>query len=790
MGYSERLVKTNRESHRSSRRANWFWRGVLVSAVANSFLAAADFTSDDQSVWVDLADTIELPSESLNDMPRRLTEVELKADGSAESLVSSTPLEKPAVHEDVRILKDVSFETKETTVLPQVVAVPMAKDKNSIAEVPKSFKDASQLSAIQFPSDVPRSEVLRVSRTFHGMVQETLRESGEILSGRFVGSLAQAEGVTGEKLAELETTLIDEVTESDDTYSIGQDVDTEIETSGLDPFKTYTVVNGRVHAIVPKQSVRGLTSTASAPQPESMPAAVVDVRPEQVVVAQSGSAPKVMNRDALPESLAQSSALNKTFELPSEHVNQELNKLSPPAKVAALDSNPADSNRVTVRGRVVVPAGFAQDRTVLRMAGTAFQVQTDAAGLFELGDVAQNTRFELLVWNLEGGLTRRLVPVVASGREKNIEVALQKTSDVDSLATSFSLVQQMNQGGFCARVEHETPAALAGGQVVVTAGRTNLQAHFFSQNGLPNQALTELSEDGRFCVFNIEDSIVDVKVLLVNGTRRGFAVHVEPSTFEHDLIFDVSESMYRKVSLLEPLDTQQILQLSAQGVQPEFGDKRLKDWIFGNDVPVWTSVTRFIMQTDPAYALVRPSLEDVQYFPGGQELVEVRLAPDMTGAPWSRVLLSRDQLMTDQMLKQIENQKLRVYQDRAKSLLLPAVDAEVWSDVVAQYDVSDISDRKFGGLYISIDSLALGHSQDELVVSVRDTWSGQDVCKIVSLKNAKDFKTSRYLRAVCAAAPGQYALIVESREGALLWSDIARVRAGDVQTLTVLDPKF
>jgi len=789
VGYSERLVKSNREVHRSSRRANWFWRGVLVSAVANSFLAAADLTSHDQPVWVDSADTLELPSESLNVLPRRLTEVELKVDDIAQSLELTTVVEKPAVFEDVRILKDVSFGTKETIALPQVVAVPMAKDQNSIVELPKSFKDSSQLSAIRFPSDVPRSEILRVSRAFHGMVQETMRESGEVLSQRFVGSLAQTDGVTGEKLADLETTLFDEVTESEDAYSIGQDVDTEIETSGLDPFKTYTVVNGRVHAIVPKQSARGLTATA--PQSESMPAAAAVVRSEQVVVAQSGSAPKVMNRDALPESLDQSNALNKAFELPPEQVNQELNKLTPPAKVAALDSSPSDSNRVTVRGRVVVPAGFAQDRTVLRMAGTAFQVQTDAAGLFELRDVPQYTRFELLVWNLDGGLTRRLVPVVASGREKSIEVTLQKTSDVDNLATSFSLIQQMNKGGFCARVENETPAALAGGQVFVTAGRKNLQAHFFSQNGLPNQTLTELSEDGRFCVFNVEDSVVDLKILLVNGTRRGFAVHVEPSTFEHDLIFDVSESMYRKVSLLEPLDNQQILQLSAQGVQPEFGDKRLKDWIFGNDVPVWTSVTRFIMQTDPAYALVRPTLEDVQYFPGGQELVEVRLAPDMPGAPWSRVLLSRDQLMTDQMMKQIENQKLRVYQDRAKSLMLPAVDAEVWSDIVAQYpDVSDISDRNFGGLYISISSLALGYSQEDLVVSVRDTWSGQDACKVVSLNNAKDIKSSRYLRTVCAAAPGQYALIVESREGALLWSDIARVRAGDVQTLTVLDPKF
>ena len=425
------------------------------------------------------------------------------------------------------------------------------------------------------------------------------------------------------------------------------------------------------------------------------------------------------------------------------------------------------------------------------MAGTSFQVQTDASGAFELRDVPRGTRFELLVWHIDGSLTRRLIPVTASGREKSIEIALQKTSDVDALATSFGLVQQMNQGGFCARVESESTASLTGGQVTVTAGRKNHQAHFFSESGLPVSSLSELTSDGRFCVFNVDDSLADVRVTLMNGSRRQFVVHVEPSTFEHDLIFDVAESIYRRVTLMEPLDTQQVLELSAQGVQPDFGDRRLRDWLQGDDVPVWTRVARYVLQSDPSYAGIRPNFEDVQFFPGGQEFVELRMAPDLPGAPWSRVMLSRDKLMTKSMLKQIESLKSRIFQDRNELMSVAALDADAWDDLAAHYvEIPRLQGQTIGGLYVSVDPFGLGAKAEDLVVSVRDTWTGKDVCPVLPLTGSKEIRSARYLRAVCGASPGQYALIIESKAGALIWSDVVRIRPGDVQTVTVHDPKF
>jgi hypothetical protein len=751
-----------------SRRTMWFWRGVFVSAVANSVLAAADLNIQSEPVWSSLTETIEVAALNSTESGFPLTEVELDA-ADAPVAVSTAQTESQAIVKiDVRTLSGLRLNAETDAV--QEVAVQR--------DIFASAADAKQSGQITFPSDVPRSEVLRVSKTFHGMVQESLRQSVGLLSRDFVGSLASTEPVSEERLAELETTLLDEM-DAESGYAIGQDVDSEVETAGFDPFKTYTVVNGRVHAVTPTQVVRSYTAQEAARAVESAPATVI------ADAVKSSKNPQTLEKTVADR------ATSENLELPAEQVSDQLKSISPQTSVASIDSNPAQADQVTVRGRVVVPAGYAKDRAVLRMAGTSFEVQTDVSGGFELRDVPRNTRFELLAWHLDGSLTRRLIPVVASGREKSIEINLQKTSDVDQLAASFSSLHQMNLGGFCARVEHENPAALTGGQVMVNAGRKTLQAHYFSANALPTTELSELSEDGRFCVFNIDESVVDVKVALVNGARRQFVVHVEPSTFEHDLTFDMSEAMYRKVSLLEPLDTQQVLELSTQGVSPEFGDKRLRDWLFGSDIPVWTKVSRFLLQSDAAYSAVRPAAEDVQYFPGGQEIIEVRLSADNPGAPLSRVLLSRDQLMSDAMLRQIETLKSRIYQDRSESVSVPALDAEAWDDIVSQHvDVPHLQEQTIGGLYLSLDSLALGQNPEEIVVSVRDTWSGKDVCKVVTLRGSKDIKKTRYFRAVCGASPGQYALVVEDRGGSLLWSDIVRIRAGDVQTVTVLDPKF
>ncbi len=792
--------KSTRSQRAHVRRNMWFWRGILVAAVTHSVLAAADFSVDVESVWSELGEPLELHTPRNIEIPKRLVEIELSDDTSTARAV--------AADEDNAGQPEVGSQIASTTMVLDGVKFPVAVNAAHMAssnseqpvaimaetkdveatnvETEADEPESGNPAGIHFPDDVPTSEILRVSRTFHGMVQESMRQDPQLLSGQFLGSLAGSEPISSERLAELETTLLDE-SASDEGFALGQEVNAEL--AGLDPFKTYTVVNGRIHAVTPTQIARPASTgaisepTVSAAQPGTVVAA--DQTRNSLPSAQA----PVAGTQAEPKgSVASSSA---PLELPREEVSKGISQVLVNQSSAALDTASAEAERVTLQGRVSVPEGFARNKVILRMAGTPFQVQTDASGAFELRDVPKGTRFELLVWHLDGSLTRRLVPVTASGRERTLEIALQKVSDVDALAGSFGILQQMNQGGFCGRVESQSPESLIGGRVLVTASGKNLQAHFFSENGLPTTKQAELSSDGRFCVFNIDESVIDVKVTLVNGTRRQFVVHVEPSTFEHDLVFDVVESIYRKFSVMEPLDTRQVFELSSQGVQPDFGDRRLRDWLQGTDVPVWTRVGRYRLQSEPAYSVVRPQGDEVQFFPGGQEFVELRVAPDVPGSLWSRIMVSRDDLMTNAILKQVESLETRVYQDRDKLMSVAAFDVDAWDELAGQNpDVPRLGINSTGGLYVSVDPSGLNTRAEDLLISVRDTWTGKDVCQVVPLRGSNEIKSARFVRAVCGARPGQYALILETKEGALLWSDVVRIRPGDVQTVTVLDPKF
>jgi hypothetical protein len=355
----------------------WFWRGVLVSAVANSVLAAADLNIQSEPVWSSLSETIEVAALNSTESESPLTEVELAAADAPITAGTAQTENQSTLKVDVRTLAGVKLNAEIGAVQDAVVDV-------------ESFAfagDAKQSGQITFPPDVPRNEVLRVSKTFHGMVQESLRQSVGLLSRDFVGSLASTEPVSEERLAELETTLLDEL-DADSGYAIGQDVDSEVETAGLDPFKTYTVVNGRVHAVTPTQVVRSYAAQDAARAVEPAPASVI------------ADAVKAANNSQAAGITAADRAVSENLQLPAEQVSDQLKSISPQTPVASIDSNPAQSDQVTVRGRVVVPVGYAKDRAVLRMAGTSFEVQTDAAGGFELRDIPRNTRFELLVWTV------------------------------------------------------------------------------------------------------------------------------------------------------------------------------------------------------------------------------------------------------------------------------------------------------------------------------------------------------------------------------------------------------
>ena len=778
----------------------WFWRGVFVAVVAHSWMAVGDLKQEALPVWSESVEVVELADVPLTEPRPELLEFDLE-DNTPQTVEKAPPekvTEKPtlALAEPVEQPLPLSVEALEpaesddalllASVAPSSEATVPEEKHLRQADEPMALSDIS----VEFPSDVPMSEVERVSRTFQGLIQENLRSGPYVLSERFAGSL-NGDPYDGGSLAKLETEPIDE-SEAELGFVVGQDVDEAVEKEGLDPFKTYVVVNGRIRAVSPSLIARppevASAQSGALERPELQSASNSQL-PGESGHDQTGV--KVRGSKRATNSEVAGLGDQKAITLSKEEVEKGLSEVTPQAGLASLDGSPASAQYVTVSGVVRVPEGFAPNKVVLRLAVTGFQVQTDAAGHFELRDVPKGTRFELLVWHLDGGLTRRLVPVAASSRESGIEIELVSTTHVDALAKSFGLAQQMNLGGFCARVDIENPTALVGASVYANTIRKNLATHYFSDKGLPSVGQTELTPDGRFCIFNIEESLVDVKLVTLNGTRRQFTVHVEPSTFEHDLILDASHSFYLKVSLLEPLDTREVIELSGRGVQPEFGDKRLRNWIFGEDTPVWTRVANYVLMSDEAYAPVKPNPGDVQFFPGGQKFIEVKVAPDMPDAPWGRVLLSRDDLMTDAMLKRARETMSRVHQDTQTPVSFAVLDADAWDEIISDnHDVPAIGSTGFGGLYLSIDASAMGRNTDELNVSVRDTWTGESVCEIHRINSSSSVKSSRFFRAACGAKNGQFALIVQSEDGALLWSDVVRIRQGTVQTVTVMDPNF
>lgn len=759
----------------------WFWRGVFVAVVAHSWMAAGDLKLERQPVWSESAEVVELADVPLTELRDPVVEFELEDNSSSSELENQVRLTDLVAAEDSPVDEPPATLPSRVPDAEVAQSAPEAQLKGRVADTTQPLVGAQPLSDIpvEFPDDVPMSEVLRVSRTFQGLIQENLKGGPYVLSERFAGSLTSEDS-----LEEIDTEAIDG-SAVELGFMVGQDVDESVESEGLDPFKTYTVVDGRIRAVTPSKVVSRPVLLDSG----AIDASAADSRGLEAKSGSSGADIQPtesarLNSDAQMNSPSSGPAISLT----REEIESGLAETSAQSEVASFDSSSVVAKFVTVAGTVRVPEGFARDKVVLRLAGTGFQVQTDAAGQFELRDVPKGTRFELLVWHLDGGLTRRLVPVSASGSDDTVEIELAKTSYVDALAKSFGLVQQMNLGGFCAKVEVENPTALLGANIFANTVRKNLTVHYFSEQGFPVANLSELTQDGRFCVFNVEDALVDVRLVTLTGVRRQFVVHTEPSTFEHDLIFDASKSFYRRVSLLEPLDTREVIELSGQGIQPDFGDKRLRNWIFGEDTPVWTRVSNYVLRADEAYAPVRPKAEDLQFLPGGQKFIEVKVAPDIPDAPWGRILISRDDLMTESMLNQLES---RVYQDKKESVSLAALDADAWDEIVASYDdIPAISNSEFGGLYISIDAAALGQMTDDLSVFVRDTWTGESVCELQKMNTSASVKSSRYFRAVCGAKSGQFALIVQSRDGALLWSDVVRIRRGTVQTVTVMDPNF
>lgn len=577
--------------------------------------------------------------------------------------------------------------------------------------------------------------------------------------------------------------------------------DTDVDPASYDSEKVYTVVDGRIVEV-------------SQVDPEPLPV-LKPVRPPEgfvIEVVEDGATKRATSEGivnvAMGESTSGAVSSSQVFQAPpSEDVNASLVSLAGvasqrrfeiPAELRATDglslTTSASSNDVapvryaTVRGRVTVPRGVQASNVVLRIAGTGWQIQPEADGLFEFRDMPLGSRFEIIAWDVDGRLARRMVPVtVAAGSVVDIE--LQKTSFVDDLSGAFGVKQAIDASGFCADLLASNRDLLIGARVTISAAREWQGPFYFTDRRLPDARLVESTRSGKFCVFNAQSDILDVNVRLMNGTRRTFTVHLKPSTFETGLAFDMTTSVYRPAMPLELVDSFAAFDSTANAQKMRFGMLSTRRWLSGQESAAWSRVFGLRLSTDAAYA--HQAFEEANesgpvYFPLGQEWQEIHVRRDEEGAPSSFSLVSREELLTTRIRAQMEatKQAPAAYSDAREAFVVRAMDPDTLDDVRLAIPSFDADPAK-GVVFLSLDLAGLEVDYRDVRLSLRDTWTGQSIAPFHFLPQPPGVKQARTLRGFFTDIPaGQFTLVVSDSQGALKWIDVVRSRAGALQLIS------
>jgi hypothetical protein len=766
--------------------------GLLSAACGVALLSwPALARGDDGLAVVETRDERELPIElpgeegvaSETDVLETPEEVDLGIpadDGSEDTAAEGTPYAPPVVSHGISIASRRS--ASEGFLGPK----PATSTSDVAAPTPRQPRVFSSLN--DEIHDVPYETLVNARNRFRSMLGSgALGHFG--IDERYVGSLLSPfspndpiiPNAAGEGLSVL--------------AQVGLPDDTDVDPVSLDAEKVYTVVDGKIVEVA-KVDPAPLPERAPVRPPEGFVIEVVEegetkrVTSEGIVaVASPVSSPSVFQAppsDDLNASLVniENSASQRRFEIPSELQSTE--GLALISKATSDEAAPV--RYVSVRGRVAVPRGMQASNVVLRIAGTGWQIQPEADGLFEFRDMPLGSRFEIVAWDVDGRLARRIVPVtVAAGGIVDIE--LQKTSFVDDLSASFGLRQTLDASGFCAELAASNRDILIGARVTLTAPREWQGPFYFNDRRLPDANLAEATRSGKFCVFNAQSDIVDVNVHLMNGTRRSFTVHLKPSTFETGLAFDMTTSVYRAAMPLELVDSFAAFDSSANEQKLRFGTLSTRRWLSGEESASWSRVYGLRISTDKAYApqaFEEANENGAVYFPLGQEWQEIHVRRDEEGAPSSFSIVSRDELLTARIRNKMEASKdaPAAYSDSSEAFVVRAMDPDTLEDVRRAMPSFDADPSK-GVVFLSLDLAGLEVDYSDLRLSLRDAWTGQSVAPFHFLPLAPGVKKARTLRGFFTDIPeGQFTLLVSDVKGALKWIDVVRSRAGALQLIS------
>lgn len=444
-------------------------------------------------------------------------------------------------------------------------------------------------------------------------------------------------------------------------------------------------------------------------------------------------------------------------------------------------NKPERMKRTSIFGHLTVPDGIDPASVFIRVAGTAVEVGAGADGTFAISDLAVGSKMELLVWDTYGALTRRLVPVFVAEHSPALSVVLQRTDVIDSIAQAFGMPQDLLKAGFCGDIVTDVPALRMGARVEVVGDQLTYPVGFFGEYGLPDPEVTEVTADGRFCVFNVEETRLRVRIVLANGFVREAVQTLLPTVFEPVVVFDLRTSVFRK-----PLPVELVDRAAAEQFQTALDFNVLGNHSWANEAQpsVWAPVTNLWLRSAAAYApsfLAGPSVEPLYFAPAG-EFVEVSWGNDEAEQNVFS-LWGSQALMTEHMRSKLaaDGAVRGSLADWREPFVLPMTSATAVSAALDSKGLPGVEET--GGALVVIDRDYFGVDSSELRVAVRHLWTGLRVGQLAYLDRVRG--VSETFAVVGDLPTGDYSLVVSDSRGALLWTDIVRIIPGKAQLIVV-----
>lgn len=543
----------------------------------------------------------------------------------------------------------------------------------------------------------------------------------------------------------------------------------------FDPKKTYTVVNGKIVEVSETANIvaNQERQNSIAHSPAIAAQNVQQQPPVQPAPASSPLAPQVGQALLDPASLANSPS--------SVYLTDRQESLPQSgATMRSLEAGKDAAQGAFVRGRVEVPQGIQTSSVIVRVAGTAVETYLDNDGFFELGPFSLGSSLNLLVFDLDSRLNRRIVPMFVGVKSTEKQIRLIRSSDVLELARSFGVQPPLNRSGFCGTVfgsdggpdfDHQGNAtngsafANAPEVVLVDPAGQRLPLHFYGPSGLPS-ASTALTRDGRLCAFDLGEGVYR---LFVKGQslRRSFSISLRNSEFENNLRFDLLPKAYPVIKAFTPVDQGLFGEMVSKSSDPAeltsipFNSPRQDLWVSGQDKAVWAPVSEYDLVTDAAYAAVTVFDDsERRYVPTAEDLVEIRERDSQ-----STVLVGADAISA------LESSKL--------PLSFHVLSRDTVEGIRNQLDIPEGSSDFL--VFGELDTARFLRSEGPFQILMTDIWSAQPIGTVRMMSTAND----RILRfAGGNLDSGVFQIGVYNTQGRLIWSSIVRAEKGTHQVIS------